>query len=94
MKTITYRPSRDELVAGTCRSNRGRTRDYGPFTLCWDRNCTIRGIAVRQATRQLQEFQKDIRVVMLGGVMRHVRISEDDIRESRRELLGHIEAGW
>jgi hypothetical protein len=94
VKTIAYDPARDELVAGSCRNNGGEMREFGPFKLCWDRRMVVRGLAIRQARQQLREFRRALRIVPLGGILRDVRVSDDDIRESRHDLLKRIEKGW
>gem|GEM_PF-1808884 len=94
MKSVTYAPSRDELVVGSRRSNGGASADVGPFRLYWDNRLVIRGLHVRNARRQLEDFRRALRVVPLGGILCGVEVSDDDIRQSRQELLAQVEKDW
>ncbi len=94
MKSVTYNPSRDELIVGSCRANDVYSLVAGRFRIYWDKNLIIRGLAIRDAERQLKEFREALRVVPLGGLLCGVEVTADDIRECRQELLKQVEQDW
>ena len=94
MKTISYLPSRDQLslrlgsLRGTAR------REFGRYTLWLDKDGAISALDIRNASEELEEFTARLGTIRLGGIWKGVRISDEDIKEVRRELLGQIEERW
>ncbi len=94
MKTISYLPSKDRLSL-IMESLRGRTRRrLGRFTVWSDQDGRICGLEIRDLARQLEEFKKKLGTIRLGGIWKGVRISDEDIKEVRREMLSKLEERW
>jgi hypothetical protein len=94
MNAVAYLPRRDELVAGTGTGDGGGSLESGVLRLWWDRDLVIRRVVIVDATRQLREFRRATRIVPLAGALGRVRITDADIKESRRELLERLETEW
>ncbi|MCR4321762.1 MAG: hypothetical protein NUV74_15665 [Candidatus Brocadiaceae bacterium] len=87
MKTISYLPSKDELLL-KLRSTKGKTaRKYGRFKLWWDEDGNICALDIIQFMDELEEFN----TIQLGGIWKGIRISSEDIKEARQELLKKLE---
>lgn len=90
MKTISYLPSKDELLL-KLRSTKGKTaREYGRFKLWWDEDGNICALDIIQFMDELEEFN----TIQLGGIWKGIRISSEDIKEARQELLKKLEEKW
>jgi len=94
MKTISYIPSKDELVLKFRSLKRKPTKEVGRFKLWWDDEGYIYGIDIMPFTEELEEFKKNLNVVRLGGIWKGVRVAEEDIKEVREDLLKKIEEKW
>jgi len=94
MKTISYIPSKDELVLKFRPLKRKPTKEVGRFKLWWDDEGYIYGIDIMPFTEELEEFKKNLNVVRLGGIWKGVRVAEEDIKEVREDLLKKIEEKW
>jgi hypothetical protein len=91
MKTISYIPSRDELVLKFRPVQKRLTKRFGRFQLWWDEQDNICAIAIKPFTEELREFEERRGWIQLGGIWKGVRINEDDIQVVRQELLKKLE---
>ena len=89
--TISYDPSRDELVLKLRPVKKQPSEQFGPFRLWSDKQDSICAIAISPYTEQLREFQKRRGWIQLGGIWKGVKIEEGDIKEFRQELLKKLE---
>ena len=90
MKTISYLPSKDELLL-KLRSTKGKTaRKFGRFKLWWDEDGDVCALNIIQFMDELEEFN----TIQLGGIWKGIRISSEDIKEARQELLKKLEEKW
>lgn len=94
MKTISYIPSTDEILL-KFRPVKGKpTKELGRFRLWWDKEGNIYAMAITSFTEELEEFKKNLNTVQLGGIWKGVRITDEDIKETRQELLKKLEEKW
>ena len=90
MKTISYLPSKEELLLKLC-STKGKTaRKFGRFKLWWDEDGDVCALNIIQFMDELEEFN----TIQLGGIWKGIRISSEDIKEARQELLKKLEEKW
>ena len=94
MTPILYTPSRDEILLELHPHASKPTKKVGPFKLWWDKEGYINAIAIGQYRDQLIEFRKKLRTVQLGGIWKGEKITEEDIRETREDLLKRLEGKW
>lgn len=94
MRTVSYIPSKDELVVKFRPGKKRPTKDLGRLKLWWDEEGNICAIAIKSFTDELEEFEKKRGCIQLGGIWKGVKIEEEDIREARRELLKKLEERW
>jgi len=88
---ITYDPSKDELILVISRVEREPNKKVGPFKLWWDDEGNICAIAIRNYVEELKEFRGNLNVISLGGIWKGIKITEEDIKEAREELLRRLE---
>lgn len=89
-----YIPSKDEFIL-KIQPIKGRVnKRFGPFELWWDDEGNIRAIAITKYTEELEEFRKNLNVIQLRGIWKGVKVTEEDIREVREELLRKLEEKW
>ena len=94
MNTISYLPSKDELLL-KLRSTKGKTaRKFGRFKLWWDEDGNICALDIIQFMEELEEFKKNPNTIQLGGIWKDVKIADKDIKEARQELLKKLEEKW
>ncbi len=91
MRTISYIPSRDELVLKFRPTQKKPTKRLGRFKLWWDKQDNICAIAISPFTEELREFEEKRGWIQLGGIWKGVRINEEDVRAGRQELLKKLE---
>lgn len=94
MKNISYIPSKDELLAKFGPIKGRPTKEFGPFRFWWDDRGNIRAVGIMPYTPALQEFRKNLKTVRLSGVWKGVKITEEDIKEARDDLLKKLEENW
>jgi len=75
---IQYKPSSDELFF--------INRPVIEGTIC--------ALAITDYTGESEEFRKNLHIVQLGGIWKGTTISDEDIRETRKELLKILEEKW
>ena len=94
MKTASYIPSRDELVL-KFRPVKGKpTKELGRFKLWWDDEGCVYAVDIMSFTKELEEFKKNLNTIRLGGIWKGVKITEEDIRQTREELLKKLREKW
>ncbi|MCI2425218.1 hypothetical protein LM599_04315 [Candidatus Acetothermia bacterium] len=94
MNKITYIPSRDELVL-EFRPLKGKpTWQLERFKVWWDDDGYIYGIDIMPFTKELEEFKKNLNTIRLGGIWKGIKITEEDIKETRADLLKKLEERW
>jgi hypothetical protein len=89
--TISYIPSRDELVLELRPVGKRPTKQIGRFKLWWDKQRNICAIAIRPFTEELKEFEQKRGWIQLGGIWKGLKINEQDVRQVRQELLKKLE---
>lgn len=94
MNTISYIPSNDELVLKLHPLKGKPKKELGRFKLWWDDKGCIYGIDIRPFMEELEEFKKNVNTVRLGGVWKGVKITDEDIKEIREDLLKKLEEKW
>jgi len=94
MRTVSYIPSKDELIVKFCSVKRKPTKELGHFRLWWDKDGNICAVAIKSFTEELEEFEKKRGRIQLGGIWKGVKIDEEDLREARQELLKKLEERW
>lgn len=94
MKAVSYIPSKDELML-RFRSVKGKpTKELGQFKLWWDDEGCVYAIDIMPFMEELKDFRKNLNTMRLGGIWKGVKITEEDIRETREELLKKLEEKW
>lgn len=94
MKIISYIPSKDEMLLKFRRTKGRPTKELGRFKLWWDDKGNICAIDITPFMEELKEFEKNLNTVKLGGIWKGMRITDEDIREAREELLQELEGRW
>ncbi len=94
MKKISYVPSKDEMLVEFGPIKREPTKKIGRFRLWLDKKGDVRALAIMPYEEELMEFSKNIHKIKLGGIWRGVRITEEDIKEARLDLLKKLEEKW
>jgi len=90
MKTISYIPSRDELVL-KFRALKGKPlKKFGRFKLWWDDEGCIYGVDIMPFVEELEEFKKIRNAARLGGLWGGVKITDEDIKQIRDALLSRL----
>jgi len=94
MKTISYIPFREEILL-KFRPIKGKpTKELGRFRLWWDKEGNIYALAITSFMEELEEFKKNLNAIQLGGIWKGVRITDEDIKETRQELLKKPAEEW
>ena len=92
--TISYFPSKDELVL-KFRALEGKpSKEFGRFRLWWDDEGDIYGIGIMPYLEELEDFKKNLNKVQLGGIWKGVKITEGDIEKIREGLLKKLGEKW
>jgi len=89
--TISYIPSKDEMLLKFGPVKGKPTKELDRFKLWWDNEGNICAIAIKSYTEELEEFRKNLNTIQLGGIWKDVRIREEDIQEAREDLLRKLE---
>ena len=88
---LTYVPFKDELTLVISSVKRKPNKKVGPFKLWWDDEGNICAIAITNYVKELEEFRRNLSVVSLGGIWKRIKVTEEDIKEAREELLKRLE---
>ena len=91
MKRVSYIPSIDKLILELRPLRKKPTKKLGRFKLWWDDKGYIYGIHIEEFTKMLEEFKKNINTIRLGGIWKGIKITEEDIKKIRKDLLKKIE---
>lgn len=94
MNTITYFPSKDELLLKLCPIKGKPTKELGRFKLWWDQEGNVCALSIRKFTEESKEFVNNLNKMKLGGIWKGIRITEEDIKETRLDLLQKLEEKW
>lgn len=94
MKTISYFPSKDVLMIKFFPAKGKKTKEVGRVKLWWDDEGNICALAIKLFTKELEEFTKNLNTIRLGGIWKGVAITDEDIKETRQELLKKLEEKW
>jgi hypothetical protein len=94
MNTISYDPSEDELLLIFAPTEGEPYRKLGSLKLWSDSEGNIRAVAITQYIEESKEFRRNLNTIQLGGIWKGIRISDEDIRANREELLKNIEGKW
>jgi hypothetical protein len=89
-----YIPSKDEFILKIHPIERRANKKFGPFKLWWDDEGNIRAIAITKYTEELEEFRKNLHTIQLRGIWKGIKVTAEDIREARGELLRKLEEKW
>lgn len=91
---IEYIPPKNEarLKFGSLKSN--STIKRGRFELWRDKERDICQLAITSSKEVLEEFNRNLHTVRLGGMWKGIEITEEDIKEAREELLEKLEEKW
>lgn len=93
-RAISYLAREDELRLELGSARRKQTKNLGSFKLLLDDKGGICGLIITSYTSELEEFRKNLHAVPLGGLWKDVKITDEDIRETRSELLEKLEERW
>lgn len=94
MKAVSYSPSNDELVLRFSSLKKKPMFESGRFKLWWDDEGTIYRFCIVPFSQELEEFKKNMNTIRLGGIWKGIRITEEDIKEIRKDLLEKVEVKW
>jgi len=94
MAISSYSSSNDELMLKFHPLKKKPTREFGRFKLWWNDEGNINGIIIMPFTEELEEFKKNLNTVRLGGIWKGIKITEEDIKKARNELLSKLEDKW
>jgi hypothetical protein len=89
--TISYIPTKDELVLRFRPLEGKPSKEFGRFKLWWNDEGCIDGIDIMPYMEELEEFKRIRNTVRLGGLWKGVEITEEDIKGIRDDLLSKLE---
>jgi len=92
--TISYIPTKDELVLKFRPLEGKPSKEFGSFRLWWDDEGDIYGIGIMPYMKELEDFKKNLNRVQLGGIWKGVKITEGDIKKIREGLLKKLGEKW
>ena len=93
--TISYSPyPKDEMFLEFVPVKGKPTKKIGPFKMWWDNEGNICAFAMESYTEELEKFRKNLKTIRLGGIWKGVKITDEDIQETRKELLRKLEEKW
>lgn len=94
MNKISYDPSEDVLLLEFDPMKGEPTIESGSLKLWLDDQGNIQALAIMQYTEESKEFRKNLNATQLGGIWKGIKITDDDIQETREELLKGLEEKW
>lgn len=94
MSAISYIPSKDEIQLKFRPVKGEPTKDLGRFKLWCDKKGNICAISIMSYSEELEEFRKNLNAIQLGGIWKGVKITDEDIKEARQDLLRKLEEKW
>lgn len=93
-ETYEDTPSDDELVLTIHPVKGNPSKKAGHFELWWDDEGTLYGLAIAGYSEVQKEFEKNFHIIQLGGIWKGVTITDEDITQTREELLDALEERW
>ncbi|MEW5993802.1 MAG: hypothetical protein AB1744_05325 [Candidatus Zixiibacteriota bacterium] len=94
MKSVAYDPQKDVLLLRLKALPSKPSKQIGPFTFWWTPDGVVFGVGIERYVEETKEFHKRCQSVRLGGILRGISISSQDISKVRRELVKQLEKGW
>lgn len=91
---IEYIPLKDQILLKFSPVKSKPSIEKGRFKLWWDKKGDICQLAITSPKEVLEEFDKNLHTVKLGGIWKGIEITEEDIREARGDLLKKLEEKW
>ncbi|MFQ5915983.1 MAG: hypothetical protein ACE5JS_22640 [Nitrospinota bacterium] len=86
-----YIPAKDELVLRIQPTARRPSTKSGLLRLWWDAEGNICAVSIAEYKKALEEFRESRNVIQLEGIWKGLRITQEDIKEARAELLKQLE---
>ena len=94
MNSVSYNPSNDELVLELHPLKKEPTREFERYRFWWDDEGNILGLSISSFRAESEEFKKNLKTIRLGGILKGIKITEEDIKEAQRDLLKKLEDKW
>ena len=94
MSTISYDPAEDVLRLEIAPATGNPDVRSGAIEIWSNSEGNICALAILQYTKQSKEFRRNLHAAQLGGIWKGIRITDEDIQETRKELLKRIEEEW
>ncbi len=94
MKAISYIPDKDELIVEFRPRKLKPSKQIGRLSLWCDSEGNICAVRIKAFREEMKDFQLDFSKVKLRGIWKGFTITDKDIKESRKELLGKLEENW
>lgn len=94
MNTISYLSAEDKLRLKLCSTKGKKTQKIGRFRLWWDGEGNICALDIAEFTKELEEFRKKVTTIRLERIWKGAKITDEDIKEARQELLKQLEEKW
>jgi len=88
---MQYIPSKDELILQIHPVKGRPNKELNHFKLWWDDEGTISAIGISNYTEELKEFKRSLNIIQLCGIWKEEKITEEDIKATREELLKNLE---
>jgi hypothetical protein len=92
--TISYNPLKDELLVKFRPKKRKPSKVVGQFKLWWDDEGNICAIDIVPYAEVLEDFRRNLNTVQLSGIWKDIKITEEEIKEAREDLLKKLEEKW
>ena len=94
MNTISYDPAEDILRLEFAPAKGEPDRRLGAIEIWSNSEGNIYALALLQYTKQSKEFRKNLKTAKLGGIWKGIRVTDEDIQATRKDLLKRIEGSW
>lgn len=94
MKSVSYIPDTDELIAEFRPRKTKPSIQIGHFSFWWDDKGNICAIRISAYLEEQRSFVHDLNQAKLGGIWKGISLTENDIKEAREELLRKLEEKW
>jgi hypothetical protein len=91
--TISYDPSRDELLREFHPVRNHLFLQFGRFTV-WYEEDRICGVRIEGYMEEAAEFRRNLHRVRLGGIWKDAAVGAEDLRETRGSLLQDLDDKW
>lgn len=91
---ISYNPSKDELIVKFRPVKPKPLKVAERFKLWWDDEGNICAFAITHYSEALEDFKRNLNAIRLGSIWKGLKISDEDIKAGREELLKKLEEKW